>query len=43
MFFLTKVNPNPTRILNNGPAIDPAIAISPYPFFAREQFTDRSI
>ncbi len=29
IFFRIKEIPNPTRTLNKGPAIDPAIAISP--------------
>jgi len=42
IIFLNEDIPNPIIKLNKGPAIDPAIPISPYPFLAKAQFKLRS-
>jgi hypothetical protein len=43
MVLLIKEAPNPINKLNNGPAIEPAIAISPKPDLAKATFTLKSI
>jgi hypothetical protein len=42
MFFFINDIPKPIKTLNRGPAMDPAIPISPYPALAKATITLKS-